>query len=518
MGDAPNDRPAHDELVTTLRERERQLEEAMRIGRIVPFEWNIESDVVTRAFDSGFIGPSPRNLATFLALVHPDDQPGVRAAITATLEQDAPYAISYRSQSANGEMRWFEARATLRRRPDGSPQKLAGVVMEVTERKELELRLAQSQKMEAIGRLAGGIAHDFNNILTTILGGLDLLQMSDHLDGDLIQEMVRASNRAASLIRQLLAFSRRELITPTAVAVSRVVDEVLSLTRRTLREDIAVEVELGTLPADWHVLGDSSQLTQVLLNLVINARDAMPYGGRIRITAHGKSIDEPRGKALAVAPGDYVVLTVADTGIGMDAAAQARVFEPFFTTKGLGHGTGLGLSTVYGAVKQSGGAVTVESAPGRGTRFDVYLPRTAAEPQRPESAAASPARVEPATILLVEDDDSVRRIARTVLAQARYRVTEAANGALALAATQLLEDCPDLLLTDVVMPGLGGVGLAEKLREQHPELKVLFMSGYADEATFRDGARDPELALLRKPFSAEALLAAVAEALQNRRG
>jgi signal transduction histidine kinase/ActR/RegA family two-component response regulator len=514
MGDAAKERPAHDELVAALRERELQLEEAMRIGRIVPFEWNIESDVVTRAFDSKLFGTAPPNLAEFLALMLPEDRPAVRAALAATLERGVPYVVTYRRQIPDDQMRWFEARASLVRRTDGAPAKLVGVVMDVTDRKELELRLAQSQKMEAIGLLAGGIAHDFNNILTTIMGGLDLLQMRERLDRNLIQEIVRASNRAASLIRQLLEFSRRDLIAPTAVAVSRVVEEVLSLTRRTLREDIAVEVDLG--PTDWHVLGDSGQLTQVLLNLVINARDAMPYGGQIRITAHGTSFDESRARSLAVPPGDYVVLCVTDTGVGMDTAAQARVFEPFFTTKSLGRGTGLGLSTVYGAVKQSGGAITVESAPGQGSRFDVYLPRTAAAPPRPAGVAVAPARHAAATILLVEDDDSVRKIARTVLVQAGYQVTDAGNGALALAATQLREDCPDLLLTDVVMPGLGGVGLAEKLRAQYPDLKVLFMSGYADEAMFRDGARALNLALLRKPFSAEALLAAVAGALDKR--
>jgi len=271
--------------------------------------------------------------------------------------------------------------------------------------------------MEAIGLLAGCIAHDLNNILTTIFGGAHLLQAEGRGDPQLVEEILQASNRAASLTHQLPAFSRRQLITQAVVDLARVADEVLALTRRTLGEDIEVAVHLGT--GDLCVLGDGGQLTQVLLNLVINARDAMPSGGRLNIGVRAVDVGAAEGERLALKPGAYVLLEVSDSGVGMDAATQARVFEPFFTTKGLGRGTGLGLSTVYGSVKQLGGAIAVDSAPGRGTRFDVYLPRTAPQHRRPAAPAPAPrARADAATVLLVEDDDSVRRIARRVLAQA----------------------------------------------------------------------------------------------------
>lgn len=498
------------DLVTRLRERERQLEEAMDVGRIVPWEWNIQADVVKRALDRKLFGAPAANLETFLKLVHPDDRDGVRIAVRDTIERDLPYAVTYR-RILGSEVRWFYARANLKRDGDGRPQKLVGVVVDVTERKELELRLEQSQKMEAIGLLAGGVAHDLNNVLTTVLGNAHLLRDDATFDASLVDEIITASERAATLIKQLLAFSRRQLVTRTSVVMDTVVDEVLALTRRTLGEDIEIVVDRDASPL--YVLGDDAQLTQVLLNLVLNARDAMPTGGELRIAVRAVSVDGADGHRLGLAAGEYVRLSVADTGVGMEAGVQARVFEPFFTTKEFGRGTGLGLATVYGTVTQLSGVVKVESAPGRGTRFDVYLPRTMRPPAATPAELSGHARARGRSVLLVEDDDSVRRIAHTVLSGAGYVVKEAATPALALAAVQLSDQPIDLLVTDVVMPGSSGIALADKLRGGRADLKVLFMSGYADDAVFRRGMLEPDVTMLRKPFTPQALLAAVTRAL-----
>jgi signal transduction histidine kinase/CheY-like chemotaxis protein len=496
------------ELMAALRERERQLEDAMSAGRVVPWEWNIQEDVVVRALDSVLFGPTSANLEQFLAHVHADDRHLVRAALAETLDKDAPYAVTYRRQVGT-ELRWFEARASLTRDASGKPHKLVGVVVEITDRKELEHRLAQSSKLEALGLLAGGIAHDFNNILTAIIGSAHLLKSQSA--PELIDAILEASQRGASLTKQLLAFGRRQVVTRTSVDLGSAVEEVLAFTQRTLGEDI--EVEVTPAPSSLYVIGDSTQLSQVLLNLVLNARDAMPTGGVLRIRISPVVLDRAQAHSLGLSPGEYAHLQVADTGVGMDAATQARIFEPFFTTKSLGRGTGLGLSVVYGVVTQSGGAVVVDSAPNMGTRFNIYLPRTTTPPNAAGVSSASVARTESASILLVEDDESVRRVARTVLESAGHRVTDAATGRLGLAAAQIAEKPFDLVLTDVVMPGMGGMALVQELRARAPNLRVLFMSGYASDDTFRHGISESEVRLLHKPFRPDELLAIVSDVL-----
>jgi signal transduction histidine kinase len=377
-------------------------------------------------------------------------------------------------------------------------------------------QLAQSRKMEAIGRLAGGVAHDFNNLLTVIKGRSQLIL--DRLEPEhplrrqiaLIEQM---AERAAALTRQLLAFSRRQTLEPRVVSVNVVVQGIVPMLERLLGEDIELVVQLD--PALAAVRADPNQLEQVILNLVANARDAMPDGGMLTIeTANAELTEDPAEPPHDVMPGPYVRLTVRDSGVGMDVATQARLFEPFFTTKEVGKGTGLGLATVYGIVRQSGGTITVHSAAGSGSTFEVYLPR-AADAGRPGAAVAAPAVITDGgrTVLLVEDEDAVRELAREILQERRYTVLEARNGREAIEVAARTPGPISLLLTDVVMPGITGPELARRLSAGRPGLKILYVSGHPDRAVAGE-ARAPGL-FLHKPFSPEALAAKVREALDS---
>ncbi len=386
---------------------------------------------------------------------------------------------------------------------------------DITERTKLEDQLRQTQKMEAVGRLAGGIAHDFNNLLSVILSyssiALEDLGAGDPLRDDLV-EIQRAGERATGLTRQLLAFSRRQILQPRVTDLDQIVAGVTAMLGRLLREDIAVTVR--PTPGLGLVLADPGQIEQVLMNLAVNARDAMPDGGRVTIETANVVLDATYAALHpGVAPGAYVMLAVSDTGVGMDAATRSRIFEPFFTTKGPGKGTGLGLSTVLGIVQQAGGHVGVYSEPGHGSAFKVYLPRT----ERLADAAIT-GRVEVlprgvATILLVEDEDQVRQVAATILRRHGYTVLEAANGGDALRIAAEPTTSLDLVVTDVVMPHVGGRKLAELLAVQRPELKVLFTSGYTDDAIVHHGVLDAGVAFLQKPFTPDALLRKVDEVL-----
>jgi len=360
------------------------------------------------------------------------------------------------------------------------------------ERRRLEEQLAHSQRMEAVGRLAGGIAHDFNNVLTAVLGSIELLLLDEppgrpHREElDIIRD---AATRAKDLIRQLLAFSARQVLQPAVVDLNRLVRDVAKMLRRLIGEDIKLETLLA--PELGAVRVDAGQMEQVLVNLAVNARDAMPEGGRLTIKTD--NVD---------AGGSQVLLHVSDSGVGMDEEVQAHLFEPFFTTKPRGKGSGLGLATVYGIVRQSGGHIAVDSAPGRGATFRVYLPRVEAplDPtDRPRPVTAPAAGSE--TILLVEDEHLVRLLARKVLERAGYRVLVAAGGAEALELAERYAGPIHLLLTDVVMPGMNGRALMRRLAPLRPDLRVLYMSGYADEAVAQHGVLDPGTAFLQKPFT-----------------
>jgi two-component system, cell cycle sensor histidine kinase and response regulator CckA len=381
-----------------------------------------------------------------------------------------------------------------------------------------EEQLRQSQKMEAVGQLAGGIAHDFNNLLTAILSYCDLLldevRQGDPIRGD-VEQIRQAGQRAAGLTRQLLAFSRRQVLQPKVLSLNSVVTETEGMLRRLIGADIVLDIACD--PGLWYVLADPGQIEQVLVNLVVNARDAMPQGGRLAIATSnreltGESIERPNG----VRAGSYVVLEVSDTGVGIDLAIHARIFEPFFTTKEPGKGTGLGLSTVYGIVQQSGGHITVESAPGRGARFTVFLPRYIGS--EPASLSKTDRRRLPGgteTLLLVEDEAAVRSSARRLLERQGYHVLEARHGADALRIVEESGRPIDLVVTDLVMPEMGGKELAERLRTHRPGLKVLFMSGYTEKAIAAGGIMPPNTGFVEKPFTVEQLMRRLREILDE---
>ena len=400
---------------------------------------------------------------------------------------------------------------------DGPPMGVGMFVAETTERRGLEAQLQQAQKMEAVGQLAGGIAHDFNNLLTVITsyGAMvmaDLPRESPHAAD--VQEILNAANRASSLTRQLLAFSRRQVLQPQVLDLNVLTGNLEKMLRRLLREDIQLVTRFD--PQLALVNADAGQLEQVIVNLVVNARDAMPRGGRIAIATSNVTLGEGIGPAHPnMTPGPYVLLTVTDTGRGMDKTTQAHIFEPFFTTKPVGQGTGLGLSTVYGIVKQSGGYVWVYSEIERGTTFKIYLPAVANVPNAAEAErdSVTPPAGGPERILLVEDEPNVRRIARRILERNGYTVLEASNGAEALRILERRQEPIALVLTDLVMPEMGGRELASKLRIVSPTSRVLFMSGYTEDAVLRQSVMEPGAVFLDKPFTFDTLIRKVREAL-----
>ncbi len=396
--------------------------------------------------------------------------------------------------------------------PEGLTQ---AFIRDVRERKRLEEQLRQSQKMEAVGKLAGGIAHDFNNLLTAITGYAELLLATLGSDDPRrmdLQEICNAADRATTLIRQLLAFSRRQVLQPKLVDLHHLVEDIERLLRRLIGEDIELvtlsDAGLGLVKVD------PSLMEQVLVNLAVNARDAMPGGGRLTVETRNVTLgpDYTAGHA-AVEPGSYVLLAVTDNGTGMDEATRARAFEPFFTTKGPGRGTGLGLAMVYGTVKQSGGHVWVYSEPGRGSTFKIYLPRVAGLPDVAERAPAPALVGGHETVLLVEDEPGVRGLAERVLSEHGYTVLAAVDGAGALDAAERHHGSIDLLLTDVVMPGMGGPELAQRLAALRPATRVLYITGYTEDTVVRHGLVHSGLSYLEKPFRPDVLLAKVRQVL-----
>ena len=376
------------------------------------------------------------------------------------------------------------------------------------ERKNLEEQLVQAQKLEAVGRLAGGIAHDFNNLLTAIIGyaqlALGRLQPDDPLRRR-VEEIKKAGDRAASLTRQLLAFSRKQVMQPKVIDLNSVVAELERMLVRMIGEDIEMRTMLQ--PDLGNVKADPGQMEQVIMNLVLNARDAMPAGGKLTIETANGYLDETYAQQhVAVLPGAYVMLAVSDNGAGIDEETQQHIFEPFFTTKEVGKGTGLGLSTAYGIVKQSGGNIWVYSEPGKGTTFKIYLPRVdeaADEYKHPVATVDLPQGTE--TILLVEDEEMVLKVARESLMTCGYRVLEATSGKDALLICEQHRETIHLLLTDVVMPEVSGREVANRLLSLHPEMRILYMSGYADNAIVHHGVLDEGTNFIEKPFGPDAL-------------
>jgi two-component system, cell cycle sensor histidine kinase and response regulator CckA len=463
--------------------------------------------------------PAERLGRSPLELVHPEDRARMQQVFADTARAGSPpEPARVRLRHKDGTWRTLEAVA----RKQAQEGLVGGIVInarDITERESLEAQLLQAQKIEAVGRLAGGIAHDFNNLVTAILGYADLslrrLPAQDPLRRN-VEEITRAAERAAALTQQLLAFSRKQVLQPRVLDLREVFDRAQGLLHRLIGEDI--EVVIRAAPEVGRVRADPVQLEQVLLNLAINARDAMPQGGRLVLEAGNADLDEAYARDhLGGRPGPFVLLAVSDTGHGMDRETQEHIFEPFFTTKEMGKGTGLGLSTVYGIVKQSGGYIWVDSEPGKGTTFKVYLPRVLQDPAEMPAEAPVPAAAARGseTVLLVEDEDSVRELVQELLEAVGYHVLTAARPADALRLADDYAGPLHLLVTDVVMPQMGGPDLAQRLKGLRPDLKVLYLSGYspgivADRGVLEDGAM-----FLQKPFSADALESKVRETLDT---
>jgi two-component system cell cycle sensor histidine kinase/response regulator CckA len=438
------------------------------------------------------------------------DFPSVLAAIRRALAGEEFTTVTEVGKLA------FETRYTPLRGTAGEFRGLIGVATDVTDQRRLEDQLRHSQKMEAIGRLAGGVAHDFNNLLAAIMGHSELMLSRIHAGHPLhtnAEEVQKAAARGALLTRQLLAFSRKEVLAPRDLDLNLVVTEMDGMLRRLIGEDIELHSNIG--PAPLRVRADRGQLEQVIMNLAVNARDALPRGGRLTIEVAGVMVDVAfADQHPQLRSGPHVLLTVSDDGCGMDSPTLARAFEPFFTTKAQGKGTGLGLSTVYAIIEQSGGTITVYSEPGLGTTFKVYLPRADGGPaaSAPERAAGRSLRGSE-TVLLVEDEDAVRSMAREVLETTGYVVLEARHGPDALAIERAHAETIHLLVTDVVMPQMSGRELAQALIRLRPALRVIYMSGYTDDAVVRHGVLEQGTAFLQKPFALEAFVRKVREVL-----
>ncbi|WP_428833409.1 MULTISPECIES: ATP-binding protein [Methylobacterium] len=534
---------------------------ALAAGAIIgTWHWDLPTDrfTVDEAFARSFgldpaLGREGIPLAQIVATVHPDDQDGLAAAINEAVARGGAYAHQYRVRRADGRYYWIEANGRVDHGPDGTPLSFPGVLLDVEERRTVEQerdraitqlralnetleqrvgertaelmnaeeQLRQSQKMEAVGQLTGGLAHDFNNLLAGISGSLELMgtRIVQGRFSDVDRYMVTAqgaTRRAAALTHRLLAFSRRQTLAPKGTDVNALVDGMLDMVRRTVGP--AVHVETVGLPDLWPALVDPSQLENALLNLCINARDAMPDGGRIVIETANRRIDHQAARRQDMPAGEYLSLSVSDTGTGMPPEVVAKVFEPFFTTKPLGQGTGLGLSMIYGFAKQSGGQVRIHSEEGRGTTVSIYLPRHRGQAERdeapPQVGLLSVAEAGE-TVLVVDDEPSVRMLVTDVLGDLGYTAVEAADAAGGLRV--LRSDARvDLLVTDVGLPGgLNGRQMADAARVGRPDLKVLFITGFAENALLSDGHLEPGMAVLTKPFAVEALAARIRELIMR---
>jgi two-component system cell cycle sensor histidine kinase/response regulator CckA len=472
------------------------------------------------------LGYSSEELETTDALeqIHPEDRDLVQQAAQEARESGKGRTLEYRFRHKNGSWRLLESTATLVRGKKKRPDRFVIVNRDITARREAEKALRnneirQTQRMEAVGRLSGGIAHDFNNLLGVMIGYTDILEMRLP-EGDpalkTVEEIRKTAQRAAALTRQLLAFSRRQALEAKAVDLNAVVAEIEKMLRRLIGENIELKTVAG--PSLGRLMADQGQIEQVILNLAVNARDAMPEGGKLTIETANAVLDETTIRHMPTAqPGDYVMLCVSDTGVGMDPQTKAKIFEPFFTTKEAGQGTGLGLATIYDVVKRCEGYIWVYSEVGKGTVFKIYFPRVEkALGEASGEGRRSPGEPGDETILLVEDDESLREVTRELLSQSGYRVLAAANGEQALQAVRDVSAPLHLLLADVVMPGMSGAALAAELSNAHPEMNVLYMSGYTGDTIARSGVLEPGILLLEKPFTRQALIAKVRDALGHR--
>ncbi|WP_246694730.1 PAS domain S-box protein [Methylobacterium sp. WL6] len=536
---------------------------ALAAGAIIgTWNWDLTTDrfTVDEAFAEAFgldpaLGRDGIPLAQIVATVHPDDQAGLAEAIDEVIARGGAYAHQYRVRRTDGKYYWLEANGRVEHAPDGTPQSFPGVLLDVETRRtveaerdralaalrslndtleqrvaersavlvETEERLRQSQKMEAVGQLTGGLAHDFNNLLAGICGSLEMMQnrMQQGRFTDIERYMAAAqgaSKRAAALTHRLLAFSRRQTLDPKPTDVNKLVAGMQEMVQRTVGPGIPVEV-VGASSL-WPTLVDPSQLENALLNLCINARDAMPDGGRITVETANKWLDEQAARKQDIPAGQYLSLSVTDTGTGMSPEVIARVFEPFFTTKPIGEGTGLGLSMIYGFAQQSGGQVRIYSEVGQGTTVCIYLPRHYGEVEDEEGSAGIdplPRSEQGETVLVVDDEPTVRMLVTDILEELGYTAIEAGDSAAGLKVLQSNVRI-DLLVTDVGLPGgMNGRQMADAARVSRPDLKVLFITGYAENAILGNGQLAPGMAVLTKPFPIEAMAARIRSMIEGRK-
>ncbi len=543
------------------RDNAERVQLALAAGAIIgTWHWHLPTDrfTVDEAFARAFgldpaLGRDGISLAQIVATVHPDDQAGLATAISEAIARGGSYAHQYRVRSAAGGYHWIEANGRVDHAPDGTPLSFPGVLLDVEERRAVETerdrvtaelrtltetleqrvtersadlmraeeQLRQSQKMEAVGQLTGGLAHDFNNLLTGVMGGLELLKtritQGRFNDVDRYVEAAQgAANRAAALTHRLLAFSRRQTLDPKPTDINRLVSGLEEMVQRTVGPEIVVDT-VG--PADlWATLVDPGQLENALLNLCINARDAMPDGGRITIETANQRLEQRAARERDMEPGEYVSLYVTDTGTGMPPEVVANALDPFFTTKPIGQGTGLGLSMIYGFTKQSGGQVRIHSEVGKGTTVCLHLPRHRGEAEAAEPVpqlADAPRAEAGQTVLVVDDEPTVRMLVTEVLEDLGYTAIEAADGTAGLKV--LRSDVRiDLLVTDVGLPGgLNGRQMTDAARVVRPELKVLFITGYAEKAVLSHGHLQPGMHVLIKPFLMEALANRIKELISG---
>jgi two-component system, cell cycle sensor histidine kinase and response regulator CckA len=509
------------QVVRGLRAREERLELALWGTDLGLWDWRIDEDAVV--YDAQYemmlgypAGEAPRGMHEWELSIHADDRNEAMRRLRDHLDGAIPhYESTHRLRTADGGWKWiFDRGKVVARDEQGRPLRMVGTHRDVSEHHRLEEQLAQSQKMDAIGRLAGGVAHDFNNLLTSILSAAEfageVLPEGSPAREDLA--VVReAALRASQLTRQLLAFARKQVVAPRVVSLNGLLLETERMLRRMVGEDVEIATRVS---ADiWPVKVDPAQLQQVLVNLAVNARAAMPRGGRLVFETRNLQVTPEPGEAREVAPGDWVLLSVSDSGTGMSSETMARIFEPFFTTKEAGRGTGLGLATVYGTVKQAGGHISVSSELGRGTRFDILLPRAEGVAQSEAARPSGPTRGGGETVLLVEDDALVLDVNTRALTTLGYKVLPCRSGADALERTRSHGARIDLLVSDVVMPRMSGPALARALEAIRPGLRTLFVSGYAEELM----AAHPRAPapFLPKPFTPRALAAKVREVLDG---
>ena len=530
---------AFDEMADTLQKREmerRQSEEELRrseeryrlLVNQVPavvykgyLDWSLEcfDDKIEKLTGYSKEDFNARRV-TWLDLIFPEDIEEAKKRFAGAGPDDRFCLSECRIRQKSGEVCWIQLRNQIVDDPEGNPDYISGVFFDITERRQLEEQLAHAQKMEAVGLLAGGIAHDFNNLLSAIIGYSEIMMLDLDVDEPLHQcavEVMKAAYQGAALTKKLLAFSRKQILQPRLINFNAVITDMEKMLRRLLGEDLDLvtyyEENLDLVKAD------PGQIEQILMNLAVNARDAMPDGGKLTIETAKIYLDESYAQSHAeVTPGPYVMMAVTDNGAGMDAERLSHIFEPFFTTKESGKGTGLGLATVYGIVKQSGGHIWVYSELGRGTTFKVYFPRTwegaVPETPQPERAALAPISGKE-TILLVEDDTAVKGMVARALRKYGYTVWEANDGKGALDICEKEKGIIHLLLTDVVMPQMGGRELAERVVQLRPEIKVLYMSGYTTNAVVHHGVLDAGINFIQKPVKILSLLQKVREVLET---